>query len=381
MGLFYFPAKVGVFRIMDQQYMKRSLELSLCAWGKVSPNPYVGAVIVKDNQIIAEGWHKACGGPHAEIEALNIAQEKAEGATIYVTLEPCCHYGKTGPCTEAIIQAGIKRVVYAIDDPNPKVCGRGKEILEQAGIEVCTGICEEEARRINEVFFFNQIHQNPFVSLKAALSLDGKMATSNNESKWITGEKARIKTHDLRAGYDAILIGAGTLRDDNPQLTVREGNYVGKNPIRIILLGKTTLINYDAEIFNTSEAETWLIYPENLQLSYKSELEQKNVRLIPFNNYAGEINISDLLEFLHEENIKSLFVEGGPKVHSSFLQSGNVQRLYLFFAPKLIGGTNAPGLWGGDGITLLKESPILDELQMEYLNPDIFITGRLKEVT
>lgn len=365
---------------MDEQYMKRALELSLRAWGKVSPNPYVGAVIVKDNQIIAEGWHKACGGPHAEIEALNIAKEKADGATIYVTLEPCCHYGKTGPCTDALIQAGIKRVVYAIDDPNPKVCGKGKEILEKAGIEVCAGICEEEARKINEIFFFNQVHHKPFVALKAALSLDGKLATSKNESKWITGEKARVKTHELRAGYDAILIGSGTLRSDNPQLTVREGNYVGKNPIRIILLGKTASFNHEAEIFNTEETETWLVYPKNLQLNHKRELEEKNVRLVPLENTHGEIDISRLLEFLQQEKIKSLFVEGGPKIHTSFLQSGNAQRLYLFFAPKLIGGTDAPGLWNGDGISLLKESPILDELELEFVNPDMFITGRLKEV-
>lgn len=365
----------------DEQYMKKALKLSLCAWGKVSPNPYVGAVIVKENQIVAEGWHKACGGPHAEIEALNIAKGNARGATIYVTLEPCCHYGKTGPCTEALIQAGIKRVVYAIDDPNPKVCGRGKDILEKAGIEVCTGICEDEARKINEIFFFNQIHQKPFVALKAALSLDGKMATSNNESKWITGEKARRKTHELRAGYDAILIGAGTLKNDNPQLTVREGKYVGKNPVRIILLGKKTAFNQDAEIFNTTEAETWLIYPETLQINRKEELEEKNVRLVPLKEKNKKIDISKLLSFLHQEKITSLFVEGGPNIHSSFLQSHNTQRLYLFFAPKLIGGTNALGLWNGDGIRLLSESPVLKDLQLEYLNPDIFITGQLEEVT
>lgn len=378
-GAFLFSKKGGVFRMNDQQYMRKALKLSLRGWGKVSPNPYVGAIIVKDNQIIAEGWHKIHGGPHAEIEALNLAKENAKGATIYVTLEPCCHYGKTGPCTEALIHAGIQRVVYATDDPNPKVCGKGKKILEKAGIEVCTGVCEDEARKINEIFFFNQIHKKPFVSLKAALSLDGKMATSNNESKWITGETARKKTHDLRAGYDAVLIGAGTLRKDNPQLTVREGIYIGKNPIRIVLLGKTTSFNQEAEIFNTKEAETWLVYPKDIKLKYKNELEEKNVRIVPLRGRNGEINISNLLEFFYKEKINSLFIEGGPKIHSSFLRSGNAQRLYLFFAPKLIGGTRAPGLWNGDGITLLNKSPILDEVQVEYLNPDIFVTGRLKE--
>ena len=364
----------------EELYMKRAFELSLKSWGKVSPNPYVGAMLVKNGEVVAEGWHLQCGSPHAEIEALAKAGDQAKGSTIYVTLEPCCHHGKTGPCTEAIIKAGIKKVVYAIDDPNPLVAGKGKKKLEDAGIEVVSGVLSDEAEKINEIFFFNQRHKKTFVALKAAMSLDGKMATSNYKSQWITGAEARERTHELRAGYDAILVGAGTLCADNPQLTVRSEKFQGMNPTRLVLLGSQTEIDINSQIFDTQEAPTWLIYPEGRPIVQADLLKEKNVQLVPMKEKDGKIEISALLEFLYQEGIQSLFVEGGPAVHTSFLESGNVQRLYLFVAPKLIGGGHAPGIWNGDGISELQKAPELINMEIELFGKDILITGRLSEV-
>lgn len=221
--------------------MERAIELSLTSWGNVSPNPYVGAVIVKGDKIVGEGWHHQAGQPHAEIEALKVAGEAAKGSTLYVSLNLVVIMEKHH-CTEAIIKSGITKAVYAVDDANPLVAGKSKKILEDAGIEVISGICDERAREVNEIFFFNQQVNMPFVALKAATSLDGKMATSTRDSKWITGEKAREKAHELRAAYDAILIGSGTLNQDDPELTVRNGNYKGRNPIRVIVAGQSTLL-------------------------------------------------------------------------------------------------------------------------------------------
>jgi len=362
---------------LDSFYMKRALEISTNSWGQVSPNPYVGCVIVKENQIIAEGWHQRIGGPHAEIEALKIAGDAARGAIMYVSLEPCCHYGKTGPCTEAIINADIKKVVYATEDPNPLVAGKGKSVLLDAGLEVVSGVLEEEAQKINEVFFFNQKQKRPFVALKAALTLDGKMATSQYESKWITGEEARRKTHELRAGYDAILIGAGTLEADNPQLTVREGKYAGKNPIRIVIGGRSRKLDFDSQIFDTSEAQIWLVFPQSADFDKRELLAQKGVRVFEVEDIDGKILIYSLLEILYQEGIKSIFVEGGSQIHTSFLEADVAERVYLFFAPKLIGGEKAPGLWNGAGESLLSNAKTLEDISIEKYGIDVLISGRM----
>ena len=360
----------------DQFYMKRAIELSKIPWGLVSPNPYVGAVIVKDDQIIAEGWHKKAGTDHAEVDAIKKAGSHAKDSTIYVTLEPCSHQGRTGPCTEAIIKSGIKRVVYAIDDANPLVAGRSEKILTSAGIKVTKNILASEAKKINEVFFYYQKNHKPFVVLKAGMSLDGKLATASKDSKWITSSLARERTHELRAGYDAILIGTGTLNSDNPQLTIREGRYQEKQPIRIILSGKTVAFKADVQIFNTQVAPTWLIYPEETPPPCYEELERKGIRLIPLQASAnGKIDLELLLIYLGKEGIQSLFLEGGPQIHTSFLEKNLVNKLYLFLAPMLIGGKEAPGIWNGAGNDPLKSSTKLTDWTWEAIGPDMLVTA------
>lgn len=363
----------------NTRYMERAIELSLLSWGKVSPNPYVGAVIVKDNKIIGEGWHHQVGHPHAEIEALKVAGEAATGSTLYVSLEPCCHHGKTPPCTESIIKSGITKVVYAVDDANPLVAGRSKKILEDAGIEVISGICDERAREVNEIFFFNQQVNMPFVALKAATSLDGKMATSTNDSKWITGEKAREKAHELRAAYDAILIGSGTLNQDDPELTVRNGKYNGKTPIRVIVAGQSTPLNLSAQIFETEKAPTWLVHSFEKTPAEWKKLENQGVQFIFVESINGKINLKKMLKSLWDMGVKSVFVEGGPSIHASFFDQHLVQRLYLFQAPLLIGGDNAPTIWDGIGSNKVQDGIKLEGLKIETYGRDTLITGRLAE--
>lgn len=360
----------------DQFYMKRAIELSKIPWGLVSPNPYVGAVIVKDDHIIAEGWHKKAGTDHAEVDAIKKAGSHAKDSTIYVTLEPCSHQGRTGPCTEAIIKAGIRRVVYAIDDANPLVAGKSESILTSAGIEVTKNILTSEAMKMNEVFFHYQKTLKPFVVLKAGMSLDGKLATTSKDSKWITSSLARVRTHELRAGYDAILIGTGTLNSDNPQLTIREGRYQEKQPIRIILSGKTVAFKADAQIFNTQIAPTWLVYPEETPPCCSEELKAKGVRLIPLQaSKDGKVDLECLLIYLGKEGVQSLFLEGGPQIHTSFLEKKLVNKLYLFFAPMLIGGKDAPGIWNGAGNDPLKNSTKLTDWTWEAIGPDMLVTA------
>ena len=361
----------------NTRYMERAIELSLTSWGNVSPNPYVGAVIVKGDKIVGEGWHHQAGQPHAEIEALKVAGEAAKGSTLYVSLEPCCHHGKTPPCTEAIIKSGITKVVYAVDDANPLVAGKSKKILEDAGIEVISGVLEKIAREVNEIFFFNQERKMPFVALKAATSLDGKMATSTRDSKWITGEKAREKAHELRAAYDAILIGSGTLNYDDPELTVRNGKYKGKNPIRIVVAGQALSLDLSAQIFETEKAPTWLIHSFKEIPTEWERLENQGVKLIFVESDHGKVDLKKMLKSLWDMGIKSLFIEGGPKIHGEFLDKRLVQRLYLFQAPLLIGGEKAPTIWDGIGSNKVQDGIKIEELKMDICGKDILVTGRL----
>lgn len=359
----------------DRYFMQEALKLAAKAEGYTSPNPLVGAVVVKDNRIVGRGYHKKAGTPHAEVHALNNAGELARGGTIYVTLEPCCHYGRTPPCTEAIKAAGIKRVVVAMTDPNPLVAGKGLKILKEAGIEVTTGVLADEAARLNEVFIKYITTGRPFVVLKAAVSLDGKIATVTGESKWITGPESREYTHRLRHRYDAILVGINTVLTDNPSLTARLPGDGGIDPVRVILDSKCrTPLN--AKIINqSSKAKTIIACTKDAPEDRIKALKEAGTEVIVLPHKEGKVDILELLKELGRRQVTSILVEGGAQVHGSFLTAGAVDKVYWFIAPLLIGGGKAPGAVAGEGIKKLSEAVRLSELKVHRLGPDICIEG------
>ncbi|OYD56871.1 riboflavin biosynthesis protein RibD [Fictibacillus aquaticus] len=358
----------------DEHYMKLALELAKSAEGQTSPNPMVGAVVVKDGQIAGMGAHLRAGEHHAEVHALNMAGDKAMDSVIYVTLEPCSHYGKTPPCADRIIEAGVKKVVIAAIDQNPIVSGKGIQRLREAGLEVVTGICRQEAESMNKVFNHFQKHRKPYVTLKTAVSLDGKIAAASGESKWITSAESRDDAHRYRHSHDAILVGIGTVLADNPSLTTRLPNG-GSNPIRIIL--DTTLQTpIEAKLVTDSEAPTWIITGSGVSMEQILPYTEKGVRVIPLS--TPSIEIESVLELLGSENITSLFVEGGSSVNGSFLQSGSIQQVIMYQAPILIGGSDAPQPFGGGGIERLKDALKLELESVERIGPDIKITASVR---
>lgn len=359
----------------DEHYMRLALDVAKAGIGQTSPNPVVGAVVVNGGAVVGLGAHLKAGEPHAEVHAIRMAGEKARGATVYVTLEPCSHYGKTPPCVDLLIQAGVRRVVIATTDPNPLVAGKGIDKLRRAGIEVDVGLLKEEADELNRVFFHYIATKTPFVTLKYACSLDGKIATATGESKWITSEAARQDVHRLRAQHDAILVGVNTVLADNPKLTVRIGEQ-RKNPLRIIL--DTNLHTpLDAHVVTDREAETWIITGSGISWEKAEAYERLGVRIIPM--AAAHIHVRDVLRLLGEQRITSLFVEGGSRVHDSFLRAGAVNEVVAYIAPKLIGGREAPTPVGGLGFSRLEEAMELDIRQLEMVGPDIKVVAAVKK--
>jgi len=343
--------------------MQRALEISLK--GNPSPNPFVGCVIVKDGKIIGEGSHKFFGGSHAEINALKEAGSKAKGAEIYVSLEPCSHYGKTPPCTKAIIKAGIKKVVVALKDPNPLVNGKGLTELKNAGIETETGLLAEKAMKINEAFIKFQKTKIPFVSLKAAITLDGKIASEEFDSKWISSEESRKKVHELRSKVDAILAGQNTVLKDNPRLTARIEK--GRNPLRIIFASKK--LSAELNVFNDSN---FLVFTTDKKLFPEKRFEGKVIELKSKNNL---VDLKKLLTELGKRNISSLLVEGGSAVFTSFLKEKLADKLMLFISPKIL-GSGIP-VFGDLGLKKISDSVKLKEMSFEKTGEDILIQGYL----
>lgn len=352
----------------DSDYMR--LALKLAARGKPSPNPYVGAVIARNGKIIGMGWHKKAGMPHAEIEALlNLKNpENAKGAVMYVNLEPCNHYGRTPPCTEAIIRSGIKRVVFAMNDPNPDVTGRGEEELRKRGINIENGILEREAKKLNEVFIKYSKTKMPFVVLKAAMSLDGKIATRTGDSKWITGKKAREYAHKLRSRYDAILVGINTVLKDNPQLTARIKG--GRNPMRIILDNKLR-IPLNANVL--ADAGAIAATTELHDKKKREKLEEKGVKVLVCGK--ERVDLEKLLKKLGGMGIASLLVEGGSEVHGSFVDAKLVDKFVLFYAPVIIGGKDAKAAVGGIGAGKIPEALGITGLSMKKIGNDVVFEG------
>ena len=365
-----------VMNLQDEDFMRVALSLARNAVGRTSPNPLVGAVIVREGRIVGAGWHRKAGTPHAEIHALNMAGDLAKGATLYVTLEPCSHYGRTGPCAEAVVKAGLRRVVIAMGDPNPKVAGKGIAILERAGIEVRCGVLEDEARKLNEVFLKWIATKLPYVVLKTAMSLDGKIATYTGKSQWITGEAARRRVHEYRDIYDGIMVGIGTVLADNPSLTARLPDGQGKNPVRIVVDSKART-PLDAALVTDGAALTIIAVTAKAPQERVQALKDKGVAIMVAGD-GEQVDMNLLLQKLGEMEICSVFVEGGGQVNFSLLRAGLVDKVHAFIAPKLIGGREALTPVEGEGFAELTDAVELEHTTVETIGQDILLTGYVK---
>ncbi|MCD6321225.1 bifunctional diaminohydroxyphosphoribosylaminopyrimidine deaminase/5-amino-6-(5-phosphoribosylamino)uracil reductase RibD [Candidatus Bipolaricaulota bacterium] len=356
-----------------ERFMKRALELARQGEGYTRPNPLVGAVVVKEGKIVAEGYHARYGGPHAEAVALERAGDAARGADLYVNLEPCVDFlgKKTPPCTERIIAAGVRRVFIAVRDPNPSVRGKGIEKLRAAGIEVIEGVLADEAMELNEIYFHWIKERKPFVSLKLAMSLDGKIATRTGDSRWITGPEARRRVHELRRRHAAVLVGVNTVIADDPELTVRE--VPGPNPLRIVLDSRGR-IPPSARVLNEA-VRTLVATTEAMSPERERVLRARGAEVVRFPARDGRVDLEALLGWMGERGIDSVLVEGGGEVAWSFLSRGLVHKLYLFYGPVVIGGRDAVPAVGGEGVPNLGGAMRVEIRGVERLGPDLLVTA------
>jgi len=359
---------------LDKKFMKLALNLAEKARGRTSPNPMVGAVITRDGEIVGRGYHHRAGTPHAEIHAIADAGEKTKDAVIYVSLEPCSHHGRTGPCAQAIIQAGLSRVVMAMMDPNPMVSGRGKAALEARGIQVQTGILESEARKLNEAFVKYITTKQPFVIMKTAMSMDGKIATTSGKSKWITSQDSRRRVHQIRDEVDAIMVGIGTVMRDDPSLTTRLPNGHGRDPVRVILDSRGR-ISPEARVLHLDSPALTIIAVTSQASQEKIAQLREQAEVLVVTEQNGRVSLQALMRELGQMEIMSLLLEGGAEVNASALKERIVDRVMVFIAPKLIGGAEAPGPVGGSGIDQLSEAVPLTDISLERIGEDILITG------
>ncbi|MDT7043794.1 bifunctional diaminohydroxyphosphoribosylaminopyrimidine deaminase/5-amino-6-(5-phosphoribosylamino)uracil reductase RibD [Candidatus Nitronereus thalassa] len=363
--------------------MKQALTLAARGRGTTSPNPMVGAVVVAKGKRVGSGYHKQAGGPHAEVFALEQAKSKSRHATLYLTLEPCCHTEKrTPPCVPLIIQSGVRRVVVAMRDPNPQVAGRGLQQLKRAGIRVDVGCLKREAAELNEVYIHWVKTGQPFVILKAAMTLDGQIATATGESKWITGMQARAHVHQLRSQVDAIAVGVNTVFQDDPQLTARlsgqkEKTSSTRQPVRLIF-DSTLRIPLDARVLKNIETSPTAIATTS-QASHKKmeQLRSKWVEVLVVPQKAKRVSIRRCLQELGNMGITSLMVEGGSELNASFLREGLVNRVFLYMAPTLLGGQNSKGLVGGLSPKHLVQKIAVSNIRMQPLGDDVLISGDL----
>lgn len=363
---------VHFFEMNDHAYMKMALSLAQATVGQTSPNPCVGAVVVKDGQLLGTGVHLKAGTPHAEVHAIDEAGFSAKGATMYITLEPCSHTGQTPPCTETIINSGIAKVLVATLDPNPLVAGSGVERLVKAGIEVEVGLCQEEATQINETFFHYIQTNVPFVTIKAGISLDGKIAATSGDSKWITSPESRRDVHQRRHEHDGILVGINTILKDNPLLTTRLPRG-GKNPIRIIL---DTYLNVPitANVVQDRSASTIIFTANQIDIKKKIEFERLGVTVI--SQERTTISIHEVLKTLGKMKMTSVLVEGGSGIHASFIEANMFQQIIAYISPKIIGGLEAFPFVGGDGSKFVKHGKPLRYTDVKQVGPDIKITAK-----
>lgn len=357
--------------------MRKAIALAKRAYGDVSPNPLVGAILLKKGEIIGRGWHHRAGMPHAEIEAIRDAQKrgaKTEGSTLYVTLEPCCSHGRTPPCTEAIISAGIKKVIVAAIDPNPNHAGNGLEILRQAGIAVLSGIEANAATELNESFNHWIVHRTPFVVVKAAMTLDGKIATADGESKWITGEKARAYGMRLRQGADAILVGINTVLFDDPSLLIRTDKRIPKT-LRRIILDPRAQTPLKAKVLSDEYASSTTIVITALASKSRAKSLASRAQIIEAPIIAGKIDLQWLLKKLGSENVANLLIEGGGETNAQFLEQGLVQRVAFFYAPKVLGGRDSRKGIAGAGVPNVADRIPLRQVEFKRLGVDLLMTA------
>lgn len=354
-----------------EHYMRLALENARAMRGQTDPNPLVGSVIINENRIVGFGAHMKAGEPHAEIHALRMAGEKAAGGTIYVTLEPCSHHGRTGPCAEAIVKAGLKKVVIAALDPNPLVSGRGVEILRNAGIDVEIGICEQESLKMNEVFNKYIVTKLPFVTLKSAITLDGKIATSTFDSKWITSKEARNEVHQLRNENAGIVVGVNTVIKDDPELTARIPN--GRNPIRIVL-DSTLRIPMDSKVVQDKKAPTWIFTTKNHDSNKKTLLEEMGLKVFVTSGNV-HVDLQEALKILGEHFISSLLLEGGGEINAAFFENHLIDKLVLYMAPKVVGGKLSPSFIGGEGVIKMNEAIEFEDVSLTKVGKDFKFIG------
>jgi diaminohydroxyphosphoribosylaminopyrimidine deaminase/5-amino-6-(5-phosphoribosylamino)uracil reductase len=362
--------------------MRLALRLARRAYGRTSPNPMVGAVLVKRGQVIGLGWHQRAGEPHAEIQALRDAERRghtAKGATLYVTLEPCSTHGRTPPCTDAIQAAGIRRVVVGATDPNPAHAGRAFGLLRRAGLEVVPGLLADECARLNEAFNHWIVHRTPFVTVKAAMTLDGKIATASGESKWITGERARAYGMKLRQGADAVLVGVNTVLADDPSLTARgqRSGASGQKPLRRLILDSHARTPLTARVVSDELAALTTIVVTNAAPPKRMAALARRVRVLVAPAAKHQINLRWLLHRLGAENVTSLLVEGGGEINASFLLQGLTHRVAFFYAPKILGGRDAVKAVSGPGARRWADVTRLHDVEWQRVAPDLLLTARV----
>jgi diaminohydroxyphosphoribosylaminopyrimidine deaminase / 5-amino-6-(5-phosphoribosylamino)uracil reductase len=369
---------VDTQQAIDEQFMREALALAAQARGRTSPNPMVGSIVVKDGRVVGRGYHAKAGAPHGEVAALEDAGAQAKGATLYVTLEPCCHHGRTPPCSKAIIAAGIRRVVAAMRDPNPLVSGKGLEELGQAGIDVKLPVLEAEAAALNEVFIKYITTKRPFVLLKVAASLDGKIATVTGESRWITNERSRLLVHQLRDQVDAVMVGINTVLRDDPLLTTRLPGGGGRDPMRIIVDSRLRLPCEARVLTALTTACTLIATTPAAPRERRLQLEAAGAQVLVVEGDGPRVPLGPLMEQLGAMQVSSILLEGGGELHSSALRAGIVDKVLYFLAPMLIGGRSAPPAIGGEGFARLEEAVTLERMQVKQLDDDLLVEGYVR---
>lgn len=358
-------------------FMQRALELAAQAKGRTSPNPMVGAVIVKDGRIVGEGYHQKAGNPHAEVIALENAGESSRNATLYVTLEPCNHQGKTPPCTESIVSSGISSVYAATLDPNPLVSGRGVKRLREAGIEVNVGLMEQEARDLNQFFFKFVTRSLPFVALKTAMTLDGRIATHTGDSRWITNEQSREFVHQLRDTFDAILVGIGTVLKDDPRLNTRLPIKDTLDPVRLIIDARLEM-PISSQIIQTARQQETIIYclkgVDQLRIK---QLEDLGAEVVLIRHGSGRVPLEEVFKEVAQRGLMSVLMEAGSKINAYALENQLVDKVYWFIAPRICGGDRAVSPVGGRGIDLMSQAIDLKNVAIKSFGGDLLVEGYL----
>ena len=363
----------------DRFYMQMALDQAAEGLGHVSPNPMVGAVVVREGRVVGRGHHQRFGGPHAEVHALAQAGAAARDATLYVNLEPCNHTGKTPPCTDTILKAGIRRVVTAMEDPNPLVAGGGHARLRDAGLSVVTGVCATEARRLNEAFVKWIRTRRPFVTLKCAATLDGRLATRTGDAKWVTGPQARAFVHRLRHAADGVLVGVNTVKADDPRLTTRLEQGPGVDPLRIILDTRLSLPLTARLLHQQSSAATLVVTGPEASAAARAAVAATGAQVVSAPLHQGRIDLTWLMGHLGAMGVASLLIEGGGQVAGAALRGGIVDKLCLFYAPKLLAGDDGVPICAGPGPALMRDSLMVKSIRTQRLGEDLLVEGYLAD--